>query len=548
MADQFDLIIRNGCIVDGSGRSGYRADLGIAGGRILRIAPRIESGLARQTVDAEDRVVSPGFIDTHTHDDLYLLSCPTCDDKVRQGVTTEVIGNCGQSAAPASDVHREMLLDFLKIIGSAQMERDDLNANSFDDYLRKLEGVKPGINVLALVGHSTVRMGCMGMADRAPSDRELKDMQSLVAQAMHAGAFGLSTGLIYAPGNYASTDEIVALAKMLTPFGGIYATHMRSESDREVEAIAEAIRIGEEAGVHVHIAHHKIGGRNNWGKSSETLRLMAEARNRGMGVTCDQYPYRAGSTYLAAILPPRALAGGPSVFSRKLKDEAFRRDIIQAIEDGTEPGWDNLLKGSGFDGIMISVSRHRDYVGKTITQIAEMESRSPYEVIFDLVAEENIGVIAILFGMCEEDICRILQDPWTMIGSDGIPGFGVNRVHPRMTGTFPRVLGKYVREEAVLSLEEAVRKMTSLPAATFGLIRKGLLQEGFDADLVVFDPRTIIDRSTFEEPNRGPDGIDHVFVNGRPAVENGRILGATSGRVLRRETELAGGKGREPSR
>jgi N-acyl-D-aspartate/D-glutamate deacylase len=535
MEAEFDLVIRNGSIVDGSGRPGFRADVGIAGGIIRRIAPMIEPDLARHTIDAEDRVVSPGFIDTHTHDDLYLLTCPTCDDKVRQGVTTEVIGNCGQSVAPASAAHRDMLLDFLKIIGSAQVDRADLNAGSFEDYLRKLERAKPGINVLALVGHSTVRMSCMGMADRAPSDQELQDIRALVSQAMQAGAFGLSTGLIYAPGNYAATEEIVALARVLAPFGGIYATHLRSESDREIEAIAEAIRIGEEAGAHVHISHHKIGGRGNWGKSSETLRLMAQARSRGIGITCDQYPYRAGSTYLAAILPPRVLAGGPSVFSRNLKDEAFRRDLIRAVEDGTEPGWDNLLKGSGFEGILISVSRRRDYVGKTIAQIAEMECKNPYEVIFDLVAEENVGVIAILFGMCEEDIRRIMQDPWTMIGSDGIPGFGVNRVHPRMTGTFPRVLGKYVREEAILSLEAAVRKMTSLPAETFGLKRKGLLQEGFDADLVVFDPRTIIDRSTFEEPNRGPDGIDHVFVNGRPAVEKGRILGATSGQVLRRE-------------
>jgi len=548
MADPFDLVIRNGCIVDGSGRSGYRADVGIAGDQIRSIAPRIEPDFARQTIDAENRVVSPGFIDTHTHDDLYLLGCPTCDDKVRQGVTTVVIGNCGQSAVPACEAHQEMLWDFLKIIGSAQIDRKQLNATSFDGYLSKLEGVKPGINVMALIGHSTVRMGCMGMADRAPSDRELKHMQALVARAMQAGAFGLSTGLIYAPGNYAATEEIAALAKELAPFGGIYATHLRSESDRELEAMAEAIRIGEQAGVHVHISHHKVAGRNNWGASSATLRLMAEARNRGVGVTCDQYPYRAGSTYLAAILPPRALAGGPSVFSRKLKEESFRRGIIQAVEDGTEPGWDNLLKGTGFDGIMISVSRHRDYVGKTIAEIAQMERRNPYEVIFDLVAEENIGVVAILFGMCEEDIRRIMQDRWTMIGSDGIPGFGVNRVHPRMTGTFPRVLGRYVREEAVLSLEEAVRKMTSLPAETFGLKRKGLIKVGFDADLVVFDPRTVIDRSTFEEPNRGPAGIDHVFVNGRPAVEKNRILGATSGQVLRREVYPAGGNSRRPLR
>lgn len=534
MADEYDLIIQNGCVVDGTGRPGYRADVGITGDEIRRIDPRIESGRARQTINAQDRVVSPGFIDAHTHDDLYLLSCPACEDKVRQGITTVVIGNCGQSAAPLVEGRREMIMDFLKIIGSGRIDRNDLNADSFDGYLRRLEGLKPGINVVALVGHSTVRMCCMGMADRTPSARELKDLQAQVRRAMQAGAFGLSTGLIYAPGAYATTEEIIAVAEELAPFEGIYATHMRSESDRELEALSEAIRIGEEAGVHVHIAHHKIGGERNWGRSKETLHRMAEARNRGVKVTCDQYPYRAGSTYLAAVLPPRALAGGPSVFRRKLRDAAFRAQIIRAVEEGTLPGGENLLSRSGFDGILISVSRRCDYVGKTIAQIAEMERKNPFEVIFDLVAEEDIGVIAILFGMCEEDIRRIMQDPWTMIGSDGIPGFGVDKVHPRMTGTFPRVLGKYVREEAVLSLEEAVRKMTSLPAETFGLKRKGLLQEGFDADLVVFDPRTVIDRSTFEEPNRGPEGIDCVFVNGRPAVEKGRILGAASGRVLRR--------------
>jgi N-acyl-D-aspartate/D-glutamate deacylase len=534
MADQFDLVIRNGCIVDGSGLAGYRADVGIARGKILRIAQRIESDRACQAFNAEGRVVSPGFIDTHTHDDLYLLHCPTCDDKVRQGVTTVVIGNCGQSAAPLVEAHRKTMTDFMKIIGSARIDWSDWNADSFDGYLRKLEGLRPGINVVPLVGHSTVRMGCMGMAARAPSARELEDLQSHVRQAMQAGAFGLSTGLIYTPGSYAKTEEIIALATTLTSFRGIYASHLRSESDLEFEAIAEAIRIGEQAGVHVHISHHKIAGEHNWGKSSETLRMMAEARNRGIGVTCDQYPYRAGSTYLAAVLPPQALAGGPSVFRHKLRDSAFRAEIMQSIKEGTDPGGNNLLRRSGFDRIMISITRQRDYVGKTVAQIAKMERKNPYEVIFDLVADEDIGVIAILFGMCEEDIRRIMQDPWTMIGSDGIPGFGVDKVHPRMTGTFPRVLGKYVREEAVLSLEEAVRKMTSLPAATFGLKRKGLLQEGYDADLVVFDPRTVIDRSTFDEPNRCPEGIDCVFVNGHPAVEKGRILGATSGRVLRR--------------
>jgi len=534
MAEEYDLIIRNGRIVDGTGNPYFRADVGIAGGKIRRMAKQIDPAGARRVIDAENRTVCPGFIDTHTHDDVYILKRPTCDDKVLQGVTTDVIGNCGQSAAPISAAHRQEITQFLHVLNDGRTGPQDLAVTSFGDYIGKLEELKPGINVAPLVGHSTVRMCAMGMDNRAPGAAELKEMQSTVRRAMEDGAFGLSTGLIYAPGNYATTQEIVALAEMLAPFGGIYATHMRSESDAEFEAIAEAIRIGEEAGVPVHISHHKIAGKANWGKSTETLRMMTEARRRGVEVTCDQYPYRAGSTYLAAVLPPKVLAGGPDVFTRKLRDPAFRAEIVRTVEEADEPGWENLIKGGGFDGIMIAVSQRVDYVGRMVADIARAENRNPYDVVFDLVAEEGIGVVAILFMMGEEDVRRIMQHPLTMIGSDGIPGFGVNKVHPRMTGTFPRVLGKYVREEAVLSLEEAVRKMTSLPAQTFGLKGKGLLKEGFDADIVVFDPATIIDRATYEEPNQGPEGIDYVFVNGVMAAEKGAILGATSGRVLRR--------------
>jgi N-acyl-D-amino-acid deacylase len=533
MASELDILIRNGRIIDGTGNPYYRADVGIANGRVKCIQKQIDPASADKIIDAEERAVCPGFIDPHTHDDLYLISCPTCNDKVLQGVTTVVTGNCGQSVAPISDTHRDVILGSFKFLGSG-LAHDDLKIKSFDDYLKKLEGLKPGVNVASLIGHSTLRMCTMGMANRKPGDSELKDMQSRVSSAMCEGAFGLSTGLIYAPGNYAATEEIVDLAKMLHPFNGIYCTHMRSESEEELNAIGEAIRIGEEAGIPVHIAHHKIAGKKNWGRSTETLKLMAEARYRGVEVTCDQYPYRAGSTYLAAVLPPRVLADGPSAYSNKLKDPALRSEIIAEIKEGSKPGWENLIHGAGFEGIMISVSRHSEYVGKSIAEIGGMEGKDPFDVILDLVVEEAREVIAILFMMGDEDINRIMQNPWTMIGSDGIPGFGVNKVHPRMTGTFPRVLGKYVREEAVLRLEEAVRKMTSLPAQTFGLKTKGLVREGFDADLVIFDPNTVRDGSTYEEPNRPPKGISHVFVNGQLAAEDGNVLYATSGQVLRR--------------
>lgn len=533
MTSELDIIIRNGRIIDGTGNPYYCADVGIAGGKIECIQKKIDPAATAKIIDAENRVVCPGFIDPHTHDDLYLINCPTCNDKILQGVTTVVTGNCGQSVAPISDAHREVILGSFKFLGSG-LTRDDLDIKSFDDYLQKLEGLKPGINVVPLVGHSTVRMCTMGMANRNPTATELKEIQLRVSHAMRDGAFGLSTGLIYAPGNYATTEEIIELAKMLTPFGGVYCTHMRSESEEELEAIAEAIRIGEEAGVPVHIAHHKIAGKANWGRSTETLKLMAGARHRGVEVTCDQYPYQAGSTYLAAVLPPHVLADGPAAVRSKLKDSNFRAEIVREVKEGNRPGWENLIHGAGFDGIMISVSKHSDFVGKSVAEIARLEGKDPFNVIFDLVAEELREVIAILFMMGDEDIRRIMKNPWTMIGSDGIPGFGVNKVHPRMTGTFPRVLAKYVREEAVLSIEEAVRKMTSLPAQTFGLKRKGLLKEGLDADLVIFDPHTVKDGSTYEEPNRPPQGIFNVFVNGQLAAENGHIRGATSGQVLRR--------------
>jgi len=352
---------------------------------------------------------------------------------------------------------------------------------------------------------------------------------------MQAGAFGLSSGLIYVPANYAGTEEIIELAKVAGRYRGIYTTHMRSEGDREMEAIKETLRIASEARIAAHISHHKIAGKNNWGKSLDTLKLFAEAHANGLLVTCDQYPYLAGSTLLAAALPPHIQAQGPGAFAEKLKQPEIRQAIVTEIVGGSDAQWENLIKGAGFENIIISVSpHHEEYIGKSIARIAEMGTKDPYDVFFDLLIEEQMEVAMVIFMMDEEDVIRIMKDSFTMIGTDGVPGFGLSKVHPRMIGAFPRILGRYVRNQGVISLEEAIRKMTSLPAQTFGLYKKGILRERLDADVVVFDPETIIDKSTFDDPTQPPEGIRWVMVNGELAVENGQVTGATSGQVLRR--------------
>ncbi|MBW2619126.1 MAG: D-aminoacylase [Deltaproteobacteria bacterium] len=451
-----------------------------------------------------------------------------------QGVTTEVVGNCGLSLAPVSDDHRADLKNLFGPIGR-WLPEDLWGIESFNDFLVRLEEAGPGINVLPLVGHGAIKVAVMGMAKQAPGKRELAEMKRLTAQAMKAGAFGLSTALILAPASFARTEEVIELVKIASLYQGLLAIHLRSESDRQMEAIGEALKIGREGMVPVQVSHHKIAGRQNWGQSVETLRMFEQARAAGQEVTCDQYPYCAGSLFLAAALPPSIQAGGPEVYAEKLKDPGVRREVAREIEEGGEGRWENLIKNCGFEGIVIASSQnHEDYDGLSLAEIAGREGQDPYEVFFDLVVEEKGRTTIIMWMMDEEDVKRIMASPLTMIGSDGLPGFGKQRFHPRMTGAFPRVLGRYVREQGLMPLEEAIRKMTSLPAQTFGVKNKGLLKEGFDADVVIFDPVTILDKATFDDPTQRPEGISWVLVNGEVAVEDGRVTGAASGRVLRR--------------
>jgi N-acyl-D-amino-acid deacylase len=539
----FDLIVHGGLILDGSGQPAFEANVCIEGGRISEISS-IDHADALEVVNASGLAVAPGFIDMHTHSDFILLVNPRAESKIRQGVTTEVIGNCGNSAAPLLGPAREQVI-------RQQKRRYDVEVNwkSFDDYLDKLEeGV--ALNVAALVGHGTVRQCVMDMEERAPTGGELGDMQSLVAEAMEEGAFGLSSGLVYPPGRYADTAELVELCREVSRFGGIYASHIRGERETLLEAVEEALRIGEEAGVSVQISHHpaKIGA---WGKSPETLVMVDEAVNRGLNVTCDLHPYVAGSTGMSALLPPWVQEGGTSRIMERLRDQELRHRIkVDMIEERIPgPGPCGLVKRGMWDQIIVSSYPTEELVGRTVAEIAGERGVDLFDAYFDLMLESEAEGDIVGFYYNEEDIRAVLAHPCSIIGSDGsaLAPYGVlgkGRSHPRSYGTFPMIFRKYVRGETrsdlwndsggkVILLEEAVMKMTSAPAEKLGLHDRGFLRPGMWADIVVFDPKTMGDEATYLDPYRYPTGVVHVFVNGVSVISGGEHTGALPGKSLR---------------
>jgi len=525
-----DILIKNGTVVDGSGEPGFQADVGVAEGRIAVVARQIAQEAAR-TVDARGLCVAPGFIDPHTHSDFPLLADPRAESKIRQGVTTEVIGNCGFSPAPLAGAAVEEMSAKAKPYGVTVAWR------SMAEYLDRLRAPGTALNVVPLLGHNTVRGAVMGYDDAQPTPEQQAQMERVVEEAMQQGARGLSTGLYYPPGYYAQTGEVIGLARAAARHGGIYASHIRSESDLLLEAVAEAVEIGEKAGIRVEIAHLKLESYRNWLNIDRLITLLDDAQARGLPLGCDQYPYIACSTWLGAMLPYWAQAGGSKAVAARLCDAQVRAELRRDWQTNRAE-WDNRTGVREWSDVVISdCPGCPEMLGKNLVEIAGARSQDPLETAFDLIVASEGLASAVWFTQLEENVRAIMRHPLVAVGSDGSSlrpegVLGARKVHPRSYGTFPRVLGRYVRQEKVLTLEEAVKKMTSVTAERFGLTGRGIIREGAWADLVLFDAGTVIDRATFTEPHQYPAGIPTVIVNGQMVIDRGEHSGVLPGRLL----------------
>ena len=524
-----DILIQGGTVIDGTGRPGRRADVAIAGDRVQAV-DLLPGAKASRVIDASGHAVAPGFIDMHSHADFVLPGLPTADSKVHQGFTLEVVGNCGASPAPLTPARRQDIIDATGLAVPALA----WDWTTFRSYLDGLTRQRLSINVAPLVGHGTVRLLVMGPGDARPTADQRRAMAAEVRRAVDEGAIGLSTGLIYPPGVFADTDEIVDLARAAREGGGFYASHIRGESDTLLPAIAEALEVGRRAAIPVQISHLKAAGRMNWPKMAQAIELIEAARAEGLDVTADMYPYPAGSTTLSALLAPWAHAGGREPLLARLADRIDRARIRGEL-DG--PG---MARDAGWDGIVIAGCPARpEYEGQTLARIAAGLGVPPAEAVIEILSQSKGDADMVLFMMSEDNVALGLQQPWVMIGSDGEGRathgpYAAGKPHPRNYGTCPRFLGHYVRDRDLVPLAEAIRKMTSLPAAKLGLPDRGRLAPGAVADVVVFDPAAVVDAATFAEPHRYPRGMPWVLVNGQPVIENGGHTGNRPGRVLTR--------------
>jgi N-acyl-D-amino-acid deacylase len=529
----YDLIIRNGHVIDGTGSPWYAADVAVRGGRIAAIG-NLASASATRVIDAHGQVVAPGFIDMLGQSELTLLVDPRAPSKIFQGITTEITGE-GESVAPLSDA---MISEHQSTYDHYRIKPD---WRTLSDYFARLEKQGIGINFATYIGATSVREMVIGYVDRAPTQEELGRMEGLVEEGLRQGAMGVSTALEYPPAPYATTEELIALAKVAARFGGIYATHMRDEGNGEMAALAETFRIGREARISIEIFHLKTAGKQNWGTMPQVVERIEKARAQGIDVAADTYAYTAWSNPLAAFTPPWANDGGKQQLLRRLRSPVARAKMRKDMVTPSDT-WDNeWLEIEGPQDVLICAVNHKEllqYQGKRLSEIAAEWHEDAIDTIFDFLIRDEAATDVAVFGMSEPDVSLALQQPWVSVDNDdsgtspeGI--LGADHPHPRAYGTYPRVLAKYVRQEGKLSLPDAIRKFTALPAQREHLTDRGVIKQDMWADLVVFDPTVIHDLATYDDPNRLSQGMSYVLVNGVPVIEAGRMTGALPGKVLR---------------
>ena len=529
----FDIIIKNGYIFDGLGDEAFKTDLGISENFIKEIG-KISISRGKSVIEAEGLAVCPGFIDVHDHTDIELLVNPKAESSIRQGITTLVSGNCGSSPFPVAEEKYEEMKENLK-----ERFQLDLNWVDINGFFSRLEEKGMALNYSSLVGQGDIRGAAMGFNDRPPKQEELEKMKMMMAENIKNGALGLSTGLEYAPGSYAQADEITELCKVVARYGGVYATHMRDEGDYLLESLEESIEVARKAGASLEISHFKIAYPRNWHKVDEALAKIEQAKKEGISIFCDRYPYIAGSTGLSFYFPLWARQGTTEEFLDRLKDPTLESKIRTHVDE-------QVIKLGSWDKVVISSvvsEENRRFEGKNILEATKETEKEPYDFMRDLLIEEKNRADIVIFNMKEENLKKILSHPLVGVGTDGSAKapYGPLRKgkpHPRSYGTFPRILGKYVREEKLVPFTDMIKKITSIPAKKFGFERRGILRGGYYADIVVFDQGKVIDKATWTQPHQYPEGIEYVVVNGQLVIDRGEHTGSLPGKILRKQIKM----------
>lgn len=524
---EYDLLISDGIVYDGSGNPGIEIDVAIKGDMIVEIGKNLKKTKAKSVIEAKGMAVSPGFIDPHSHTDIELLANPKAESKIRQGVTTEIGGNCGFSLFPPSDGNRR----YLKTRYDLELDWEDV-----DEFFAQLERRGIALNYGTLIGHGDLRGSVMGLVDRPPTHDELQKMQILLENNLEAGVFGLSSGLIYIPGSFAQTEELIELCRLVAVYNGVYATHMRNEGDYLLDAVEEAITIAKESKVSLQISHLKLAYPRNWPKIHAVLSRISEVENEGIKILADRYPYVATSTLLSVFIPSWVKNGTTDEYLSRLKDPALNSKICEYVKEQEEKigSWDNIRISS------VLTPQNKPFIGQSVKDAALEAGKDPCKFIVDLLFEENDQVEMINFSLNEDNFKQIIAHPLVVIASDGwsLAPYGMlgkGKPHPRSYGTFPRMLGRYVREEEIMPLGEAIQKMTSLTAKKFGIKWRGWIRKGFYADLVIFAPDKVIDNATWENPHQYPTGIQYVIVNGEIVIQEGEHTGLLPGKILKKE-------------